>query len=340
MGYVVVGDINRVDIARAEAIIRVAKIDNPTLNSEAIALVAEFLTTWSDDIPGRIDFDREVIRVFRAFRILASTHQHDASDLADALCLAIRQELARVEDTAINRKLTGGAVPTLPLEIAAWFAALEKAHTDAVVQLLWSELPPVAQGETNISSRSRTLYFRHKIKATASLYHCILEVYETLVPKGIARRSQLPTHYSKAPISLPSSITSADEIEQVSKRTGNAGTPIKGERSARSIDALFTYQFRTNNCDDLARMLDLCPPEDKFEEVSSAHAKIWAVITVLDESDYLAVSKSELAISLGKRYGYNMSAKLTKQGQNKGFQAACKHLTSAIRRWKADGRIR
>jgi hypothetical protein len=150
----------------------------------------------------------------------------------------------------------------------------------------------------------------------------------------------LPAYYLEAPAVPPSPAQSATKIEQVHKRIKEAGTPIEGERLPKSIDALFTYQFKTVDCDELARMLDLCPPEDEFERDSNANVKIWAVIKALSEGDFLAVPDSEFAIALGKRYGYNVSAKLTKQRENKRFQSYRQHLTNTIRRWKSAGRIR
>jgi hypothetical protein len=340
MEYVASSTTSRVDIERAKAFVSLTEIDNDALKDALVTIVAAFLAKWSDDVPGKLDFNREALRVLRSFRGLSSTCQEDAGNLADAFCLAIRQELSRVEDKAINREVVTGAVPSTPSEVATWFAALEKAHTDAVVSLLWGDLPSITKSETNVSPRSRALYFRHKIRATVSLYHGIREVYEAHLPKAFGRRANLPAYYLEAPAVPPSPAQSATKIEQVHKRIKEAGTPIEGERLPKSIDALFTYQFKTVDCDELARMLDLCPPEDEFERDSNANVKIWAVIKALSEGDFLAVPDSEFAIALGKRYGYNVSAKLTKQRENKRFQSYRQHLTNTIRRWKSAGRIR
>jgi hypothetical protein len=221
MGYhVQVGNTTRVDIARADSILNLVSTLDPAVKSELSTFIAEFYTIWANNIPGLLNFHDEAVKVGRTFRKLLTKCPDDAGEMADAFCLAIRQELTNIEDYATERPPPTGPVPDVPTELAAWFQAYEKDHIEAVVKLLRGALPSLTTPEKSNSPRSRTLYFRHKISATVRLYQYAREQYEKHTPKSFARRPNLPAYYfDPAPATVVVQPTIATAVPDVQMAT-------------------------------------------------------------------------------------------------------------------------
>jgi len=339
----------------AKGVINIVSSLNSTVKDELTIFIAEFYTKWADDIPGRKNFDNELPKVSRDFERLLAKYPLDSGEMADAFCLGIRQELNRIEDKATDRVPLSGPMPAGPTEVTAWFQSNEQAHVAAVVELLRGTLPAPLALEPSNSPYNRTLYFRHKIMATVRLYQYARELYEKNTPKPFARRPGLPSYYFSQPAALivaqptskpaeasePPTIEGQPESAMSGGKKRPAGTAT-GIRVAENIDAVFNWGFLTTHCDRLAKMLDLCPPNEDFEQVSNANTKIWALAKSIKGrggQSYSAKTEASLARMLGARYGYTVSGKLTNVKENAELATSTIHLQDSIQRWKNNKEI-
>jgi hypothetical protein len=306
MGYhVQVGNTTRVDIARADSILNLVSTLNPAVKSELSIFIAEFYTMWANNIPGLLNFHDEAVKVGRTFRKLLTKYPDDAGELADAFCLAIRQELTNIEDYATERPLATGPVPDAPVEVAVWFQAIEQARVAAVVELLWGSLPALSVPEGSNPSCSRTLFFRHKLTATITLYQYARDCYEKHTPKSFARRPDLPSYYAAPPTSIVTSQPNAKQYHSVTT------DPAKNDKAQKLI-GLFSFGVQPNEVADLITLTLFAPGSDEPLGLSSLRA--YAIAYALKLHRVIKWPNKKFAALIGEVWGVPVGIRRNDQG--------------------------